>query len=69
MTIKCVIPNIEWAIEWAIELLYNSVETGNQELEIRRVRDEDVVGNPHPAEGALGAPIELGTRDTGYKMW
>ena len=25
MTIKHAIPKIEWAIEWAIELLYNSV--------------------------------------------
>ena len=30
MTIKHAIPKIEWAIEWAIELLYNSVETGSQ---------------------------------------
>ena len=25
MTIKHAIPKIEWAIEWVIELLYNSV--------------------------------------------
>ena len=25
MTIKRAIPKIEWVIEWAIELLYNSV--------------------------------------------
>ena len=30
MTIKHAIPKIEWAIEWAIELLYNSVKTGSQ---------------------------------------
>ena len=30
MTIKHAIPKIEWAIEWAIKLLYNSVKTGSQ---------------------------------------
>ena len=40
MTIKHAIPKIEWAIDWAIELFYNSVRTGSQELEIRRVGDE-----------------------------
>ena len=40
MTIKHAIPTIEWAIEWAIELLYNSVRQEVCELEIRRVRDE-----------------------------
>ncbi len=51
MTIKHDIPKIEWAIE----LLYNSVITGSQmswrsdELETRCGRE-----NHHPAEGALG---------------
>ena len=40
MTIKHAIPKIEWAIEWAIELLYNSVKTGSQELGTREVGDK-----------------------------
>ena len=32
MTIKHAIPKIEWVIDWAIELLYNSVKTGSQGL-------------------------------------
>ena len=60
MTIKHAIPTIEWAIEWAIVLLYNSVWTGSQwvgdqtswrwdELETRCGRESH-----HPAEGAFG---------------
>ncbi len=33
MTIKHAIPKIVWAIEWAIELLYNSVKTEVRQLE------------------------------------
>ena len=33
MTIKHAIPKTEWAIEWAIELLYNSVRQEVSELE------------------------------------
>ena len=57
MTIKHAIPKIEWAIE----LLYNSVKTGSQlvgdqmTLETRCGRESH-----HPAEGALGTPIEFG---------
>ncbi len=52
MTIKHAIPKIEWAIE----LLYNSVGTGGQtswgeKLETRCGRE-----NHHPAEGAFGTP-------------
>ena len=32
MKIKHAIPKIEWAIEWAIEQLYNSVRTGSQRV-------------------------------------
>ena len=48
MTIKDAIPKIERAIEWAIELFYNSVETGSQWVGDRRVRDEMwlAVGTP-----------------------
>ena len=35
MTIKHAIPKIEWAIEWVIELLYNSVKTEVSELGTR----------------------------------
>ena len=55
MTIKHAIPKIEWAIE----LLYNSVKTGSQSvwrsecLETRCGRESQ-----HPAEGALRTPIE-----------
>ena len=33
MTIKHAIPKIVWAIEWAIELLYNSVKAEVRQLE------------------------------------
>ena len=48
-------------IEWAIELLYNSMKTGSQlvwrpnQLVIRCGRESQ-----HPAEGALGTPIQFG---------
>ena len=57
MTIKHAIPKIEWAMKWAIELLYNSVWAGSQtswrsdELEKRCGRESH-----HLAEGALGTP-------------
>ena len=56
MTIKHAIPKIEWAIEWAIELLYNTVETGSQRVGERRVGDKCGRESHHPAEGALGTP-------------
>ena len=60
MTIKYAIPKIEWAIEWGIELLYNSAQRGSQtswssdELETRCDKESH-----HPAEGALGTPDEV----------
>ena len=62
MKIKHSILKIEWAIEWMIELLYNSVKTGSQQAgdqmswgpeksETRCGRDSH-----HPAEGALRTP-------------
>ena len=43
MTIKHAIPKIERAIEWAIELLYNSVWTGSQWVGDQRSRSREVV--------------------------
>ena len=69
MTIKHVIPRTAevthpdgqlWGyIEWAIELLYNSVKTGSQLV----WRPDKLVtrcgrGSPHPAEWAPGPPVE-----------
>ena len=57
MTIKHAIPKIEWAIEWAIELLYNSKSAswGPEKSETRCGRESH-----RPAEGALGAPNWVG---------
>ena len=70
MTIKHAISKIEWAIEWAIELLYNSGKTGSQtswrsdKLDIRYGKESH-----HPAEEALGTPDGFwGTRPVGDKM-
>ena len=43
MMIKHAIPKIVWAIELAIELLYNSVETGSQWVGDQRSRSQGVV--------------------------
>ena len=44
-------------IEWAIELLYNSVKTGSQlVLEIRELESRCGRESQQPAEGALGTP-------------
>ena len=56
MTIKHAIPKIEWAIE----LLYNSVRTGSQswspdELETRCGRESH-----YPVEAASGPPVSFG---------
>ncbi len=71
MMIKYAIPKIEWAIEWAIELLYNSVLT-----DVRRVGEETSWG-PEKSEkdvvekataqrrGPSGLPIELEIRRVG----
>ena len=61
MTIKYAIPKIEWAIEWVIELLYNSVKTGDQwgwrsgELETGCGRESHT-----KPKGPLGPPMEFG---------
>ena len=52
MTIKHAIPKIEWATE----LLYNSMRTESLDLEIRRVWERCGRESHHPAEGALGTP-------------
>ena len=44
MTIKHAIPKIEWAIEWAIELLYNSVKTGSQWVGVQMSWRSDELG-------------------------
>ena len=49
MTIKHAITKIEWVIEWAIELLYNSVRQEVSELEIRRVGGKMWYGKPQPS--------------------
>ena len=57
MTIKQAIPKIEWAIEWAIELLYNSVRTGSQRVGVQTSWREDVVGKATTQQkGPLGTP-------------
>ena len=66
MTIKHAIPKIEWAIE----LLYNSVKTASQ-MSWRSEKSETRCGREshHPAEGALGTPSELEIRWVRDKMW
>ena len=67
MTIKHAIPKIEWAIEWVIELLYNSVETGSQtswskdELETRCGR-ESHTRSKGPREPRWSFGDQLGIR-------
>ena len=51
-----------------VELLYNSVKTEVRQLDLDGVIDEMWQGKPHLAEGALGAPDELGSREVGDKM-
>ena len=65
MTIKHAIPKIEWAIE----LLYNSV-TGSQTSWSQTSRSEDVVEKATTRlTGPLGPPIKLRTREVGDKLW
>ena len=56
MTIKHAIPKIEWAIEWAIELFYNSVRQQVSELESDELETRCSRESHHPAEVALGTP-------------
>ena len=57
MTIKHAIPKIEWAIE----LLYNSVGTGNQLVGDQTSWRQEVVGKATTQQkGPLGSPIDFG---------
>ena len=57
MTIKHAIPKIEWAIE----LLYNSVKTGSQLVGGQMSKRQDVVEKAtNRQKGPLGPPIEFG---------
>ena len=62
MTIKHAIPKIEWAIECAIELIYNSVKTGSQRVGERSWRKGVVWKATTQQKGPLGPPMELETR-------
>ena len=79
MTIKHTIPKIEWAIE----LLYNSVETGSLRQDVvekATTRQKGPLGPPgslrsdeletsyYPAEGALGTQWVLETRPVGEML-
>ena len=56
MTIKHAIPKIEWAIE----LLYNSVWTGSQQVGVMTSWSEDVVGKVTTQQkGLSGPPMEF----------
>ena len=80
MTIKHAIPRIPlvshpdgqlWGdIEWAIELLYNSVKTGSQlvwwpDPSVTRCGRE----NQHPTEWAPGPPVEQTWRTGKKRLW
>ena len=67
MTIKHAIPKIEWAIEWAIEVFYNSVRQEVSELEIRRIGEKVVEKATTQQKGPLGPPMEFG-EPVGDKM-
>ena len=65
MTIKHAIPKIEWAIESAIELLYNSVGTGSQRVGDQMSWREDVVGKATTQQkGPSGPPMEFGDQSS-----
>ena len=66
MTIKHAIPKIEWAIE----LLYNSVKTGSQWVGVQRSRRQAMVEKATTRQkGTMGPPIELEIRRVGDKLW
>ena len=67
MTTKHAIPKIEWVIEWALNNYIIRSRQEVRELKIIRVRDEMLLGKPHPAEGALGTPGGV-WRPVGDKM-
>ncbi len=65
MTIKHAIPKIEWAIE----LLYNSVKTGSQLVGDQMSWRQDVVEKTATRQkGPLGPPVSLEIRPVGDKM-
>ena len=65
MTIKHAIPKIEWAIE----LLYNSVKTGSQQLEVRVVEEKMWYRKPPPSRMSPRDPqVSLEIRPVGEKM-
>ena len=57
MTIKQAIPKIEWAIEWAIELLYNSVRTGSQGVGGQTSWRSDVVRKATTQQKGTSGPL------------
>ena len=64
MTIKHAIPKIEWAIE----LLYNSVKTKSQGVGEKMSSRQDVIGKATPnRRGPLDPRWNLGTRPVGDK--
>ena len=65
MTIKHAIPKIEWAIE----LLYNSVKQEVSELETRELETRCGRESHHPAEGAFVTPDWVGNQRVSDKMW
>ena len=68
MTIKHAIPKIEWAIEWAIELLYKSVWTGSQWIGDQTSWRQDMVGKATTQQkGPSGQWWSLATRPVGDK--
>ena len=68
MTIKYAIPKIEWAIECAIELLYNSVKTGSQVVGGSETSESRYDRESHTRpKGPSGPPMEF-WRPVGDKM-
>ena len=64
MTIKHAIP----MIEWAIELLYNSVKTGSQWVGNQRGQRQAVVEKATTRQkGPLGPPIEFGDQTSWWE--
>ena len=67
MTIKHAIPKIEWVIERALNYYITRSRQEVRQLGVRDVGDKMWLGKPHPAEGALGTPMEF-WRPVGDKM-
>ena len=65
VTIKHVIPKIEWAIEWALNyyITQSRQEIRELELETRYGRESHV-----KPKGPSGPPIELGSREVANKI-